>query len=248
MKLPPPYFAALLALAAAVALLEFYTMYRVDRTLKYAGVALGALIIGARHAGMFTDALLLSIILIAAIRLFMRPEPKSSLSDMAPVVFGLLYLPGLLSVQIPLREAAPEFVLFLYATVWSSDAAAYYVGGAIGRRKLYESMSPKKTWAGAVGSLCGGTAAAVIMKYALIKSLPLEVALTAGLVTGAVAVIGDLVESMLKRDAGVKDSGVLVPGHGGLLDKIDGSVFAGPVLLWMLSAFDVLPKGLRLPF
>jgi phosphatidate cytidylyltransferase len=241
LKLPAVYYAGLLAVASAVALSEFYGMYRVREPLKYAGIALGMLVIAGVHiTGETTGVLAVSFIAVAALRLFSRKTPSSSLADIAPVVLGLLYIPALLGYQIFIIKAAPELLVFLLGAVWGADAMALYVGKGIGGRKLYETMSPNKTIAGGVGSLLGGTLGAVLVRATLIPDMPLNTALLTGGIIGAVAVVGDLVESMFKRDAGVKDSGSFLPGHGGMLDKIDGSVFAGPVLFWMLSAMKII--------
>jgi phosphatidate cytidylyltransferase len=109
------------------------------------------------------------------------------------------------------------------------------VGKGLGKRKLYREVSPNKTMAGAGGSLIGGMAGALILGTLLVPQLGIVPALFIGLTVGVISVIGDLVESMFKRDAGVKDSGTLIPGHGGILDKIDGSLFTGPILYWLLK-------------
>ncbi len=245
--LPPAYFAMLLALASAVALAEFYLMYKVPRVLMAVGIALAFALIWARHEGYFFETLAASILLVSAIRLFTGGGPKGALSDVGPVVFGLLYIPALMSFQLPLHRAGWEYIIFLYVVIWASDAAAYYVGSSIGRHKLYVPISPNKTWEGAAGSVLAGTASAVLIKLLLIKELPLEKALMIGFLAGVVAVMGDLVESLFKRDAGVKDSGTFLPGHGGMLDKLDGALFVGPMLYWLLTAFGII-GGAKLPF
>ena len=118
--------------------------------------------------------------------------------------------------------------------VWTADTFAFYIGTLIGKRKLYVEISPKKTLAGAAGSLIGGAFAAVFFKTILIPALTMPTALAVGITIGIISIVGDLVESMFKRDSGVKDSGVIIPGHGGILDKIDGVLFAGPVLYLIL--------------
>jgi phosphatidate cytidylyltransferase len=241
LKLPPAWYAGLLAVISAVALMEFYGMYGVSRVLRVAGIIAGvALIVASHQTGRIAEVLAVSLLLIASVRLFAKRTPGGALKDLAPVTTGLLYVPLLLSYQLPLVKARPGLVVFLLGAVWMADAAALYVGKALGRRKLYEAMSPNKTVAGGLGSLAGGAAGAAIMKAFLLPDVPLWTALWVGAVLGAVTVVGDLVESMFKRDAGVKDSGVLFPGHGGVLDKIDGSVFAGPVLYWILRALGML--------
>lgn len=241
LKLPPVYYSALLALASAIALWEFYSMYRVKESLRYAGIILGILVIAVVYVTHnITSVIAVSVMAVAAIRLFVWKEPGSSLSDVAPVLFGLLYVPVMLGYQIFLIQAAPELLLFLMASVWTGDALALYVGKSVGRRKLYVTMSPNKTIAGGFGSLAGGALGAAAIKVLLIPYIAMKTALLIGVVVGGVAIVGDLVESMFKRDAGVKDSGSYLPGHGGILDKIDGSVFAGPVLYWIFSAIDVI--------
>ena len=149
------------------------------------------------------------------------------------VLLGLLYLPGLLTFQLTLVKMNPAWIVLLFATVWIADSFAYYVGSSIGKRKLYKDISPHKTVEGGVGSLCGGIAGALLVKGILLKHIPVERAIVIGIVLGAVTIIGDLVESLFKRSAGIKDSSTLIPGHGGVLDKIDGVTFAGPVLYWL---------------
>lgn len=245
--LEPKYFTIVLALAACGALAEFYIMYKVPKVMMLAGLALGALIVWSRYAGFFTEAIAISVLLLTTLRLFTCGAPEGALKDAGPAVFGLIYVTVLMSFQVPLREAGYEFILFLYACIWSSDAAAYYIGSSIGKHKLCVPISPNKTWEGAVGSVLGGTACAVVFKLLLIKQLPMDKALIIGLAIGVIAVFGDLAESLFKRDAGVKDSGTYLPGHGGLLDKVDGSLFVGPALYWMLSAFGII-GGFKLPF
>jgi phosphatidate cytidylyltransferase len=236
-KLPPYCYAALLALVSAGAQAELYAMYRVRGPLFITGIVLGPLIVGAMYFSFsMADLLALCLIVVASVRLFMKRDPSAALKEMAPVVFGLLYIPVLIGCQVNLRAEGPGWILFLYGTVWCADAAAYYIGKGMGKRKLYESVSPKKTVAGGVGSVLGGIGGALIFKALAVPSLALDVAIVSGALTGVVTIVGDLVESMLKRDAGVKDSGALVPAHGGVLDKIDGAVFAGPVLFWLLTA------------
>jgi phosphatidate cytidylyltransferase len=166
-------------------------------------------------------------------RLIGKRDPASSLNDISPVLLAVLYIPCLLGFQIFLRNDGPEWIPFLYGCVWASDSLAYYVGKAIGKRRLYVEVSPNKTVAGALGSLIGGALAGVLLNLGLIHSMSTQKSLMVGMVIGITTIIGDLVESMFKRDAGVKNSGTLIPGHGGILDKVDGVLFAGPVFYWI---------------
>jgi phosphatidate cytidylyltransferase len=240
MKLPAAYYTGLISVVCALALIEFFSMYGVREPLKSVGVLVGAAIPVGVYLGYHADVLMAAFIVVASFRLFQRPHPEGSLSDIAPVVFGLVYISGLMGFHIALRKVEPGLVIFLYGAVWLSDAAAYYFGKSLGRKKLYPSMSPKKTVVGAVASVLGGSAGACIMKYFLLPWMSYTTTALLGLVIGAVTIVGDLVESMLKRDAGVKDSGSLIPGHGGILDKMDGPLFAGAVLYWSLLGLGLI--------
>jgi len=162
---------------------------------------------------------------------------RRSAANAAFLVAGFLYPAGLLAHlllfdRLPVDTSIGRgFILFLLAVVWGGDAAAYYVGRAMGQRKLAPAISPNKTVAGAVGGLIGsGIIAGGAAFFAPMLHLPpLEGALLGGLL-GGVGQVGDLVESMFKRGAGVKDASSLIPAHGGLFDKLDSVAFAAPVL------------------
>ncbi|TAL22455.1 MAG: hypothetical protein EPN94_11110 [Nitrospirae bacterium] len=240
-KLPAGYFLFLLIAVSVAAQYEFYSMYKVKALLKYTGIVFGVFIILAfsLQPSLLSlkpfDLFAVLFIIMASIRLFLKRSPESSLLDIATTVTAVVYIPLLLGYQIYLRNQGYEWIIFLYGCVWASDSLAYYAGKGLGRKKLYEEISPNKTVAGAVGSIAGGAAGAVILKTVFIASmaLPLSKGIILGIIIGAVTIIGDLVESMFKRDAGVKDSSNIFPGHGGLLDKLDGALFAGPVLYWV---------------
>lgn len=250
LKAPTEYFTYALAVVAVVGILEVMLMYKSGMLMTVAAALLGAFVIMAHPRGMSGQALMASMMAIGALRLFTKPSPEGGLRDMAPAFLGLLYVAGLLSFQLTLHKTSPGLVLYLFGAVWVADASAYFVGTKFGRHKLYPSMSPKKSWEGAIASVAGGAIGALVMGYLFVKALIFNEMLVTGLVIGAVAVIGDLVESMIKRDAGVKDSGSFIPGHGGLLDKIDGSLYCGPVLVQMLISYGVISEGItiKLPF
>jgi phosphatidate cytidylyltransferase len=237
MYLPPVFFFFLLLAVSLLSLFEFCSMYRLEGVLKYACLLFGSaiLIVSFYERAYFADAVIIAAMAIIVIRLLLKRDPTSSLSDIAAPVVGLIYIPGLLSFQSQIRHIGAAWILFLYATVWASDSLAYYVGKGIGRRKLYREVSPNKTVAGAVGSVIGGMAGALILRALVAPQLGIVSAAFIGIAVGIISIIGDLVESMFKRDAGVKDSGTIIPGHGGILDKIDGSLFAGPLLYWILK-------------
>jgi phosphatidate cytidylyltransferase len=170
-----------------------------------------------------------------ALRLFLKRDPESSISAVSAAVFGLIYLPGLISFQLSIVKTGPSWIILLYTSVWAADSMALYVGKTIGKRKLYPEISPNKTIEGAVGSVLGGIVGAAFIKWTLLSHLTILQAVIIGLAVGFSTIAGDLVESMFKRDAGVKDSSHLLPGHGGVLDKLDGVTFAGPVFYWVCT-------------
>lgn len=241
MYLPSWYFLLLLMAISFLALSEFYSMYHVKGILRYTCLFLGISILSASYFSkdLLLDVIFFSIMAIIGIRLFVKRNPLSALHDLSTPLLGLLYIPCFLALQARLREFGPEWIIFLYASVWASDTLAYYLGTWMGKRKLYIEVSPNKTVVGGAGSLIGGTMAALLLRAAIIPLLTVSSALLIGIMIGIISIIGDLVESMFKRDAGVKDSGAIIPGHGGVLDKIDGALFAGPMLYWILVVLGI---------
>jgi phosphatidate cytidylyltransferase len=159
-------------------------------------------------------------------------------------VFGLLVgavvlLPTWLAM-VQLRTLGPWVLLAIFAVVWVADIAAYFAGRAFGQRKLAPSISPGKTWAGAYGAIIGVQVYGVFVRSVGAVDAPgLPVWVAALLVVTAISIIGDLYESLLKRKAGIKDSSNVLPGHGGVLDRIDSLTSTLPVvaLLWLLTRF-----------
>lgn len=133
-------------------------------------------------------------------------------------------------------SAGRNALLFLLLCVWVCDSAAYYVGSTLGRRKLAPAISPNKTVAGSVGGILGAAGMSILLKIVNLVPWSLTFVLGAGLAIAVLAQVGDLVESMVKRDAGVKDSGSLIPGHGGMMDRVDALLFTVPVFYYFLLA------------
>ena len=241
-KLPPVFFLLFLAAVSALAQHEFYSMYRTAGTMSFLGILAGAVLFAFTYfiptfLPERAQAMLFILIFmsISSARLFVPKDPSSALKDLSPAIIGFLYIPLLLLPMWYLRLDGYEWIFLLCLCVWSSDTLAYYIGSSIGKRKLYKEVSPNKTVEGALGSVAGGIIAAVIFGSFLIKGIGIPSLVLIGAVLGAVTILGDLVESMFKRDAGIKDSGTLIPGHGGVLDRIDSILFAAPALYLLRS-------------
>lgn len=251
---------AMFALFAAVGASEFYRLVeaRGGRPFSAVGVLLAtALVLLATATPRFDEVagpslalLLFSALMMLGLSVWRRWPRSHPLDDTASTLLGALYTGGALAF-VPLLHALPAtlgiatdpwrasaFVLLPLLTTWAGDSAAYFVGSAVGRTRLAPHASPGKSVEGAMAGLVGSVAAAALLAWwgpsrfgAYALSLP--VALALGAVLGAGAQVGDLAESVLKRDAGVKDSGSLLPGHGGALDRLDSLLFAFP-LAWLL--------------
>ena len=212
------------------------------------------------------DTVLLAgfLFLVAMMR---RASLRESLAGAAASTLGLAYisLPFLLLIYVRARTAGAFFVFYLLVVVWAGDILAFLVGRTAGKRKLASRISPNKSWEGAIASLIGATAlGTVILVYghAIVGFLrntnvlaaqqgsvlsvgpyptpkPMWVHVLLSVALNLAAQLGDLVESMLKRGAGVKDSGSLLPGHGGMLDRIDAMLFAVPVV-WAFRAWQLM--------
>jgi phosphatidate cytidylyltransferase len=180
--------------------------------------------------------LMTALVVLAALAMSGWSRGKDALGSAAAAIFPCLYLGLPIGAMIAVREGdGPGPLFLLMVTVMVSDTAQYYSGRAFGRRLLAPSISPKKTIAGAVGGFVfGGVFLALAGLWWLPDaSVPLRAAL--GIAVVAAGIVGDLFESMLKRSAGVKDSSALIPGHGGILDRIDALLFAAPIYYSVLK-------------
>lgn len=236
LKLPSYLFLGLLSLVNAIGMWEFLKMYRVNTFWCSFGIATSTIIF-LMNCFYHQYALYyygFAFITITTIRLFFKREPSNALIDISPLVVGLIYIPTLLSFHWFIREIGAHWIIYLFGVVWIADSFAYYIGKGFGKTKLYPEVSPKKTWAGAYGSLIGGVIASIILGSIFNEKQLITLSIL-GFAIGFISIFGDLVESMFKRDAGVKDSSFLFPEHGGILDKIDSMLFAGPFLYFAIK-------------
>lgn len=230
-------FAAFVSFVAFVGLFEFYRMTLPDRKNEIIPVALAGSFLTPVPllAGAYVLPVLTSLVLCAALILLFRfTEIRIAAQEWALLVSGLLYVPLLLS-QLILLRAEPYgayWILLLLAIVMAGDSAAYYIGSSFGRHKLYPAVSPNKSIEGALGGVAGSVAGAFIIKLTIFPQLGAIDCIVTALVLGIPGQLGDLFESLLKRSSGVKDSGTIVPGHGGILDRLDSILFAAPAAWW----------------
>ncbi len=166
-------------------------------------------------------------------------ELKDSAIDVAFKALGLMYIALPLAYLAPLREmdGGQWWILFLLVVIWSSDTLAFLTGKLLGRHRLAPEISPKKTIEGAIGGLSGAFIAAFFFNMFAGMGMGLKGVFVLSIAIGFIAMIGDLAESLLKRSAGVKDSGSIIPGHGGILDRIDSILFPIPLLYYFLACF-----------
>jgi phosphatidate cytidylyltransferase len=245
----PYFFAVLTAIAALLALNEFYGLARKvgasPQVVTGYGAALVVLasFVVSRPSLAIAAVIGLSLISLTA-ALATSDELRNAFSSVSTTVFGVVYvalLPGcLIGVRMLPDEAgtlaaphlASKLLTMFFAFVMLTDTGAYCVGRLIGRHKLAPRISPGKTIEGAIGGFVAAVLTGLLCKVTFFPEIRLTQALALGAAIGLVGQIGDLAESMLKRGAGVKDSGNLLPGHGGMLDRIDSILFCAPLLYY----------------
>jgi phosphatidate cytidylyltransferase len=231
--LPPTATLLLASIAAVLAIVEYCGLAtalgaRVQRPI--ASIAAVAACVAVGYGVPPLDAVLLGTLLAIGIAAVAEGQPAPGvLAAVAAGAFGVFYIGVPLGAVAAIRTiGGREAVLLLMATIVVSDSAQYYTGRAFGRVPLAPSISPKKTREGAIGGVVLGTVAMVAGGRYVFPASPLIVLTAMGLVVVLLGIVGDLFESLLKRSAGVKDSSALIPGHGGILDRIDSWLFAGP--------------------
>ena len=179
-------------------------------------------------------ALTLLVLAFSLVALFRLQEIRQAAAEAALILMGFLYVLLLLSHLIMLRmlpHGVPWLFLIMFI-VMSGDSAAYYVGSNFGKTKIYPAVSPKKSVEGSLGGLAGSIAGAFVSKGIFFPELTVFDCIATALLLGVLGQLGDLFESLIKRSCGVKDSGSIFPGHGGILDRLDSILFAGPVAFY----------------
>lgn len=249
-----PLFVALIAAALLLGLLEFRRLAR-KRGMKPVDEAMFLGAAGLFVVFYFNDAgqELLTLHLIVAILILLtiftlsaatlRGAPFDAIiSSSGATILGVLYVVLLGGHLVALRTGFPQqlsahLLSFFFLVVMGSDAGAYYVGRAFGKHKLAPKISPGKTWEGVVGGVLAGGLLATLSHFWFFKNLPLKWALPLGVVMTILGMIGDLTESALKRSAGAKDAAKLLPGHGGMLDRLDSLLFNAPLIYYFARIY-----------
>ena len=183
-------------------------------------------------------AVLLPLVLFAT--WFLRGNNvKVALDPIAYTVLGIFYISGLGGYFLLIRslEGGNKMIMFLMLLIWAGDATAYYVGRNLGKHKLIPMVSPNKTVEGAIGNVLGTLLAAFIARFWFFEEFSLTHCLIVAFICGIIGQFGDFSESLIKRNCRVKDSGALIPGHGGFLDRIDSLLFAGPAFYCYYQLF-----------
>jgi phosphatidate cytidylyltransferase len=243
-----PWFSFLIAAAALAGAYEFYHMANLGRRdpLLYLGLLWTlALVLSAHYKNPdVLPIVVTAIMLISLICLLYRPSREEAFRNWAWTIVGALYVGWMLSYWLRLRglEYGQNWVYLAMLTTFANDTGAYFVGKARGKHKLAPTMSPSKTWEGAIGGLISAVLAVIVIATVLNLISPFAFeywqTILLGFLVGLFAQIGDLVESLLKRNTGVKESGNLLPGHGGILDRFDSLIFVGAVIyyyvLWVM--------------
>ncbi|MFQ6121830.1 MAG: phosphatidate cytidylyltransferase [Dehalococcoidales bacterium] len=238
---PLPWFTILVAIWGLLAAYEFYQMVLRVPSLTYFGLVWTLLFILSPHFDydFIIPVLLTSAMVLSLIWLILRPEKEGAFIGWAWTIAGILYVGWLLSYLVALRlDAGRNWVFFVLFVTFASDTTAFFVGRALGRHHLAPRISPGKTWEGTIAGVFGAIIVSLLFIIPTPLSLPLNYwqAVLLGFLVSVFGQLGDLVESLLKRNAGVKESGKLMPGHGGVLDRTDSIVFAG-IIVYLYYTF-----------
>jgi phosphatidate cytidylyltransferase len=234
------FFTALVAAASLVALWEYYRMVPGAKTRRLSGIIFWwgygvdlALIWVAYLEGsdLILSLLALNLLVIALISIFQFKSDRSVLEVISRQLQGIIYIPVLLSFLIFIREDSSGmiWIFILLAIIFAGDTSALYVGSYCGRRKISSAISPGKTIEGSIGGLGTNLIVGAAGKAIFLPELPWATSILFFISVGIAGQLGDFFESELKRSSGIKDSSGILPGHGGILDRIDALLFAAPV-------------------
>jgi phosphatidate cytidylyltransferase len=241
--LPPVGFFAFVSAAALFAIGEWFRLLTPSKQLPFSlgigAAATFALLCSAQWPDLLPDRLILLLTVLTAAGLPLSPhlDVRSAVLQGAVLVTGVLYI-GLTLSCLLFTRALPEgelLVFFVVLVTWAGDTGAYVLGKTIGRHPLAPILSPKKTIEGLIGGIFLALAAALVSRVWFLPSVTLLDAVVLGILLAVAGLLGDLAESAIKRSVGQKDSGSLIPGHGGMLDRLDSLLFTAPCFYYYVS-------------
>jgi phosphatidate cytidylyltransferase len=233
----------LIVIAAALALHEFFALVEIPWVFRLAGFLIAGVCLFFFQVPRSAEMLFAGVMLMLTVALFSQMDLAAAFRFAAFGFFGAAYIGGLMSYIIALRmvDAATghggNLLMMLFCILWAGDSFAYFAGKTFGRHKFAPVVSPKKTWEGAVAGFIFSIVAAAICQFTFVQQISLRDAIIIGALVGIVGQIGDLGESIIKRAFQVKDSGQILPGHGGMLDRIDSLLFGAPAMYYYLFLF-----------
>jgi phosphatidate cytidylyltransferase len=237
----PVLFFLVVAAGSILALKEYLRMACIEVGKKHVPIILliGMLpLIGAFFGklDLVVGCIFLALVLLVIITLAAYPTLDNSLGFLTNLWFGVFYISfcGSHLILLHKMDQGIFWLIFLTTITIASDSGAYYVGRLFGTTKLFPALSPGKTRAGAVGGIVGGMVGGTVLAAFILPDVNLMFAALLGLILSCIGIIGDLAESLIKRASGVKDSGQILPGHGGVLDRIDSLLLTAPVLYYLL--------------
>ncbi|MFO7811646.1 MAG: phosphatidate cytidylyltransferase [Pelovirga sp.] len=241
---PPAILTLFVTLIVFLALVEFNRMGMKQEQVfvQWFAAALGAALVPLVFFNQLAWlALFLTVVfLVLALFFLLRPGTLVRVHHhFGWICLGLIYIALLLGHLVPLRmlDDGRQWIFLTLVVVMCCDTCAYVVGSRIGKRKLYPLISPNKSVEGAVGGIVGAVVGALLSKFVFFPAIGIWPVVAVGLLLGVVGQIGDLFESMLKRACEVKDSGNLIPGHGGMLDRLDSLLFAFPLVYYVACGY-----------
>lgn len=222
--------------------IEFGTLTKAKEIIPitwWGSAAIIAIILNAHLQYIEMSHLLMLITIVMVIRALFEKR-GSALSNVGTTILGIMYIGLSLSSLVVIRNFLPNdeenayLIMAMLSCVWATDTGAYFFGKSFGKRKLFKRISPNKSWEGAIMGFVVSLITLAIFKATLLPHVPWIDALVIGFIIGTVGQMGDLVESMFKRDSGVKDSSGLIPGHGGIFDRFDSLIASSPIILLYL--------------
>lgn len=238
------WFTFLVAVTAVLGILEFYQLlsHLKAQPITYLGVTWVLLLVFSPYCPYAATMpfLITSAMVISFVWLLLRSENKQFFNSWTWTIAGIIYVGWMLSYWVRLRnlEVGMEWVMWGLLTIIATDTGAFLIGRTWGKHRLIPSVSPGKTIEGTIGGLIIGIATSVILSVLLALALSYWQMVLLGSIVSIFTQLGDLAESMLKRNVGVKDSGKLLKGHGGVLDGADGIIFTGPLVYYCVLALQ----------